>query len=108
MVCNDYCGKIVHEFRSPGFYRDIVAEGIATFFLVSVQCALPLTWDRTVAPANDAAYATLIGVGMGFVILVLAETFGELGGANMNPAVSIALCLGNKLTVTKGNQIRYV
>ncbi len=103
MDCNHYCHKIGKEFRSPGFWRDIVAEGIATFFLVSVQCALPLTWDWTVAPTNDATYATLIGVGMGFVVLVLAETFGELGGANMNPAVSFALCLGGKLTFTKGN-----
>ena len=32
------------EISSIIFWRDVIAELVATFFLVSIQCALPLAW----------------------------------------------------------------
>ena len=46
--------------------------------------------------------AVQIALAMGFVITVLAEAFGDMGGAHMNPAVSIAMVAANQITVFKG------
>ena len=42
--CGSVCAK---EVKSRGFWRDVIVEMMATFLLVSVQCALPLSWKST-------------------------------------------------------------
>ena len=50
--CTGYCRKVAEEVKSLTFWRDVLAEFIGTFFLTSVQCALPLTWS-SLSPGSD-------------------------------------------------------
>ena len=88
----------LEEFRSLPFLRDVICEGLATALLVSIQCALPLTWGT-----DSLGNVVQIALGMGFVVTVLIEVFGELGGAHMNPAVSISMTLAGQLSIVRGN-----
>ena len=112
-MCDRYCRKIGQELRSPSFWRDVVTEGVATFFLVSIQCAVPLSWvdtsgSNTISDEVGTTRIALNGLSMGFVILVLAEAFGEFGGAHMNPAVSISMAVATKVTIIRGQFIVYI
>ena len=92
-----YRELVRRELRSCDLWRDLAAEGVATFVLVAVQCALPLTW-------GGEASASLLqtALGMGLVVALLIESFAHYGGAHMNPAVTVSMLLCNKVTVTRG------
>lgn len=85
------------EPRSKLFYRDGVVEFFATFFLMSVQAALPLSWD------DDAlGNVVQVALGMGFVVATMAWTLGDFSGGHMNPAVSISMAIRRDITVLRG------
>ncbi len=94
-----YTDRMKKEVKTAEFWRDVIAEGLATFFLVAVQCALPLTWSDTTLQLGNVVQVAL---GMGFVVTVLIEVFGEMGGAHMNPAVTISMMLTTKVTCLRG------
>lgn len=86
------------EIKSPSFWRDVMGEIVASFFLMSVQCSVALSWGRT-----DVKGGTLQGnLSMGALITVLCEVFGQFGGANMNPAVSISFVFAGRSTALRG------
>ncbi|ELU00157.1 hypothetical protein CAPTEDRAFT_26353, partial [Capitella teleta] len=80
------------EIKNGAFWRDLLAELLATFFLVAAQCALPLSYDDT----GSARIGTALG--MGFVVLSIGWCFGDFSGAHMNPAVTMTLLLRMKIT----------
>ena len=45
MSVSPYYKQMMREIRSPLFWRDVFAEFIGTFLLMSVQAALPLNWS---------------------------------------------------------------
>lgn len=98
-VLQAYTDTMKAEVKTLAFWRDVLAEALATFFLVSIQCALPLTWNDTTLQLGNAVQ---IGLGMGFIITVLIEVFGELSGAHMNPAVTVSMMVATKVTVLRG------
>jgi len=46
MNAKQYRKALSTEWRYAAFYRDLLAEFVGTFMLVSVQVALPLTWGK--------------------------------------------------------------
>ena len=84
------------QISSACFWRDVMAEFVATSALVSVQAALPLTWGK--GHGGQLPVAT----GMGFVVTAMAWALGEFGGAHMNPAVTVGMAMCRKVTMLKG------
>ena len=95
-----YKERLVSEPRSVSLWRDVFAEFVATFMLVSVQSALPLTWGEAGigGPVQTA-------LGMGFIVCTMAWTFGDFSGGHMNPAVTFSMALSAKITVVRGNVV---
>ena len=89
--------EMKNELRSRRFWRDVIAECVATFLLVSVQAALPLSWGNSDVMGGPVQ----VGLGMGFVVTCLAWTFGDLGGAHMNPAVTFAMLLRRNVSLLR-------
>ena len=46
MSAADYKYTMKTEFKKLTFYRDLFAEFLATFILMTVQCALPADWGK--------------------------------------------------------------
>ena len=93
------CSNVVStsEVRTRGWWRDLVAEYVATLMLVSVQCALPLSWGR-----DDLGSAVHTAMGMGFVVTAISWSLKEFGGIVMNPAVTVSLLLTRNMTLLRG------
>ena len=94
--------KVFDELKSTLFWRDAGAEFVASFCLMAAQCALPTQWGQPVSPS-----AAQVGIGMGFVVFIMASSLGDFGGAHMNPAVSIAMMVSQKITVIRGKYLYY-
>ena len=89
--------KMYAEVRNRRFWRDVIVEFVATFLLVSVQVALPLSWGNSAIHGGPVQ----VSLAMGFVVTCLAWTFGDLGGAHMNPAVTFAMMLRRKASILR-------
>ncbi|KAK2175376.1 hypothetical protein NP493_737g02067 [Ridgeia piscesae] len=96
MKLSVYRERLASEPRSVSLWRDVFAEFVATFMLVSVQSALPLTWGEAGigGPVQTA-------LGMGFIVCTMAWTFGDFSGGHMNPAVTFSMALSAKITVVR-------
>ena len=92
------CPRAQEEIQSGAFWRDVLAELLATFFLVAAQCALPLGF---IPGAGSDRVGTAMG--MGFVVLAVGWAFGDFSGAHMNPAITMTLALRLKITFLRGN-----
>lgn len=89
----EYCNVVAKEACTGAFWRDVFGELLATFFLVSVQCALPLYWGPT-----NSGDVLQTGLGMAFVVIAIGWGWGDFGGAHMNPAVTMALTVRGEIT----------
>lgn len=90
--------KNVEEIFTKKFWRDVTCELVATFCLVTIQSALALSWPTSETNAGTIQYA----LGLGLVVIILMETFAPMGGAHMNPAVSIGFALAGQMTFCRG------
>lgn len=86
------------ELHKQTFWRDNFAEFVMTFMLMSVQAALPLTWDSTPSWGSPVQ----VGLGVGFVVVAIGWALGDFGGGHINPAVSIAMMVCGKITPLRG------
>ena len=68
--------------------KKYISEFIATFFLLAIVVGSGIMGER-LAQGNEAIalLASTLSIGAGLVFLIL--TFGEISGAQMNPAVSL-------------------
>uniref|UniRef100_A0A3Q2PSK5 Aquaporin AQPAe.a-like n=1 Tax=Fundulus heteroclitus TaxID=8078 RepID=A0A3Q2PSK5_FUNHE len=84
------------ELRSRQFWRAILAELLGTMVLVSVVlgASVPGPDGAPVGPLYPA-------VAVGAVIVSLAHCFGEISGAQVNPAVTLSLLATRKLDVLR-------
>ena len=89
--------KNIDEFFSKKFWRDVVSELLATFCLVSIQSAISLAWKN-----KEQCGVIQYALGIGFAVTILMEAFAPLGGAHMNPAVSIGFAVAGEITLFRG------
>lgn len=94
----EYRRLLREEWKTWAFWRDIVVEFVATFMVVSVQCALTLTWTN----AGITGGAVQTGLGVGFIVATMAWTLGDFSGGHMNPAVSFGFAVSLKITFIRG------
>ena len=90
-------------FERGALALDNIFQVVATFILLTVQCAVPLDWGNTVSHGGTIQVA----LAMGFVVTVLIEAFGDIGGAHMNPAVTVSMAIANQITILRG-KLQYI
>lgn len=96
MKSGEYRARLAGELCSLALWRDALVELVATFMLVSVQCALPLTWGQT-----GLGTSLQTGLGVGFVVAAMAWSLGDFSGGHMNPAVSFGMAVLLKITFVR-------
>uniref|UniRef100_A0A3Q2Z8U8 Aquaporin AQPAe.a-like n=1 Tax=Hippocampus comes TaxID=109280 RepID=A0A3Q2Z8U8_HIPCM len=84
------------ELRSRQFWRAMMAELIGTLVLVSAAlgASVPV---RGEAPEGSLSPAVAVGA----VVVVLGHCFGEISGAQVNPAVTLSLLATRRLDVLR-------
>ncbi|XP_039657197.1 aquaporin-4 isoform X2 [Perca fluviatilis] len=84
------------ELRSKQFWRAILAELLGTLVLVSavLGASVPGPGEAPTGPLYPA-------VAVGVTIVALGHCFGEISGAQVNPAVTLALLATRKLEVVR-------
>ncbi len=93
-----YCQVVSREACKPRFWRDCLAELLATFLYVSTQCAMGTTWGDVSSPGQVAQTA----LGMAFLVIGIGWAWGDFGGAHMNPAITLALVVRVEITFLRG------
>src|SRR6218665_1943015 len=108
MVSMSYTSLLLTEFLRPGFWRDILAEFVATFLLIATQLLISIDWSAEGTEPHDESRAVLYAkttAGYCLAIACLVWAFWEFGGAHMNPAVTFAFALALRMTFHKGKLI---
>ncbi|XP_028309293.1 aquaporin-4 [Gouania willdenowi] len=84
------------ELRTRQFWRAILAELLGTLVLVStvLGASVPGTGEAPGGPLYPA-------VAVGVVIVALGHCFGEISGAQVNPAVTLSLLATRKMDVLR-------
>nr|QKE23200.1 aquaporin 14 [Scyliorhinus torazame] len=83
---------MLHELRSRRFWRSVLAELVGSLVLVSVILGAS-------APDQEGGVPALmqVAVAAGFSAVSLIHCFGEISGAQVNPAVTLAFLCTRKL-----------
>nr|QKE23041.1 aquaporin 14 [Xiphophorus maculatus] len=91
------CPFSAEELRSRQFWSAVLAELLGTLVLVSavLGASVPGPGEAPVGPLYPA-------VAVGVVIISLAHCFGEISGAQVNPAVTLSLLATRKLDALRG------
>lgn len=76
--------------------RKLLAEGLATFFLFCGVIGSGIM-AQALSAGNDGVALLANALATGAILYVLITVFGPLCGAQMNPAVSLAMALARKI-----------
>ena len=80
------------------FWRAVAAEFVGCiFFLLCVTCVV-LSRGNSGTSSNNVE----IGIGVGFAIASLAQAFGHVSGGHLNPAVSLGMIVGGRISLIQG------
>ncbi|MBX3085787.1 MAG: aquaporin [Anaerolineae bacterium] len=84
---------------SDRLLRESIAEFIGTFMLVLVGAgAVTVMGQQATKVAADVVVAALAH---GLILVAVIATFGHISGAHVNPAVTLGLLIGGKVSVNK-------
>ena len=90
----------ITELKSPRLYVDMVSEGMVTAGMMIPIVFSLTTFNRDLYTPNTPA----IGLLAGFVIYLLAESFGPISGGFMNPAITMSHFFAGRLSFTRGKK----
>ena len=79
--------------------KKFVAEFLGTFVLVFFACGTAAVLKCNGA-SPDAAYA-LTALAFGLVIVAMAYSIGQVSGCHINPAVSLAMLISGRMSVSE-------
>lgn len=89
--------RSIAEVKTATFWREVLAEGLATLTLVFFLVLLLISNDRNHYSPNT----THGGLFAGFLVCMLVEGFGPISGAHMNPAVSLGLFIVGHISAAR-------
>lgn len=79
------------------FWRDVISEIFVSAFLLTF-----LTFNQINYFEWWNVNPTHVGLVMGFIVFVLVESFGHIGGAHMNPGVTFIMFCRGDISLIKG------
>ncbi|XP_054267678.1 neurogenic protein big brain-like [Macrosteles quadrilineatus] len=83
------------EMRTLEFWRSIISECLASFFYVFVVCGA----SAAVAPTGSQGLVVIANaLAAGFSMAALTQAFGHVSGAQVNPAVSVAMAVTRNIS----------
>jgi MIP family channel proteins len=82
------------------FVREAIAEFIGTFMLVFVGAGA-VTVVSTQGSSPLAAIVIAAALAHGLILAAIIATFGAFSGAHVNPAVTLGILVGGKISVLK-------
>ena len=85
------------EITEPVFWRDALSELLCSTFLL-----IFLTFNQIEYFDWWRPTPTHVGLVMAFIVCVLVESFGHIGGAHMNPGVTLIMFCRGDISVIKG------
>eukprot|EP00092_Neocalanus_flemingeri_P049794 GFUD01057349.1.p1 GENE.GFUD01057349.1~~GFUD01057349.1.p1 ORF type:complete len:264 (+),score=76.83 GFUD01057349.1:106-897(+) len=74
--------------------KSVVAELVGTMFLVIIGCGAAMQWKTNFD-------TTQVSLAFGLAVMAIASFTGHISGGNLNPAVSVGLLAGGKLSLIK-------
>eukprot|EP00092_Neocalanus_flemingeri_P108197 GFUD01138931.1.p1 GENE.GFUD01138931.1~~GFUD01138931.1.p1 ORF type:complete len:256 (+),score=83.33 GFUD01138931.1:109-876(+) len=74
--------------------KSVVAELVGTMFLVIIGCGAAMQWKT---PFDT----TQVSLAFGLAVMAIISFTGHISGGNLNPAVSVGLLAGGKLSLLK-------
>lgn len=74
--------------------KSVVAELVGTMFLVIIGCGAAMQWKTSFD-------TTQVSLAFGLAVMAIASFTGHVSGGNLNPAVSVGLLAGGKLSLLK-------
>ncbi|XP_073519767.1 lens fiber major intrinsic protein isoform X3 [Phyllobates terribilis] len=93
--CVIYRTRSGEKLRQHRFWRSVLAEFLGTFMLLTVvlgSSCLGIGTSQSMAPPIAA----------GLSVVSLVQSFGEISGAQLNPAITSALVFARKLDILHG------
>merc|ERR1711892_1276322 len=74
--------------------KSVVAELVGTMLLVIIGCGAAMQW-------KTGFDTTQVSLAFGLAVMAIASFTGHVSGGNLNPAVSVGLLVGGKLSLLK-------
>lgn len=93
----EYGSKLRDEPRTFGFWRDLLAELLATFLFVTLSTLL-----RSSIAANTSGVELQLGVGIAFLWTAVGYALGDFGGSHMNSAITMAMMIRGEIIFIRG------
>ncbi|XP_032991674.1 aquaporin-5-like [Lacerta agilis] len=84
-----------NEACSSAFFRAVFAEFLATMIFVLVGVGSALNWPSALPGMVQ------ISMAFGLAIATLVQSVGHVSGAHLNPAVTVALLVAQKISVVR-------
>lgn len=81
------------EIRSLELWRAVIGECLCTFFYVFLVCGAHVSWPGYAEPSVLA-----IALTAGAAAATLAQCYGHISGAHMNPAITVAAFATRKVS----------
>ena len=97
-----------NELKSKKILHSILAEMLGTMFLVLVGCGSCMGHGFRCAQGEDTKNTerdvdiVRIALAFGLAVATLAQSIGHISGCNINPAVTVGLVVGRKMSAMKG------
>jgi len=97
-----------YRWRDPeddvwqSLWRGAISEFVATVMFIFLGTGAVVATQATLGVGNiEIASLTVIALAHGFAIMILVYTFGEISGGHINPAVTWACLITNKISVLR-------
>jgi len=75
--------------------KSMLAELVGTMLLVVIGCGAAIQWKM------EQFDTTQVSLAFGLAVMAIASFTGHISGGNLNPAVSLGLLVGGKLSLLK-------
>uniref|UniRef100_A0A8D0HBW0 Aquaporin-5 n=1 Tax=Sphenodon punctatus TaxID=8508 RepID=A0A8D0HBW0_SPHPU len=84
-----------NEVCTVAFYQVVIAEVLATMLFVLLGVGSALSWPSALPEILQVAFA------FGLAIATLIQAVGHVSGAHINPAVTVAFLVGQKISLLR-------